>query len=78
MKIWIGKLVVTELWHRYLRLEKDYIVEALANIETQWIENSLPSPNHPVEIDDITDYDNEDTEVEETEEEIVPIDDNEE
>lgn len=42
MKIWLGKLVFTFLWDRYIQFEKATIVDALANIETEWLEESLP------------------------------------
>ena len=53
MKIWVGKLILGYAWQRYQQFEKDYVVECLANIETEWLERTLPSPNHPSEsLDD--------------------------
>lgn len=49
MKIWVGKLILGYAWQRYQQYEKDYVVERLATIETEWLERTLPSPNHPSE-----------------------------
>lgn len=43
MKIWLGKLAVTYLWDRYIQFEKASIVDALANVEAEWLEASLLS-----------------------------------
>lgn len=61
MKIWIGKVIVAHVWQRYQQYEKDYVIEYLANVETEWLERSLPSPNHPSEVleDDEDEHDEE-------------------
>lgn len=43
MKIWLGKLLVSFLWEKYLIFEKEWIVEKLADLETAWLEETIPS-----------------------------------
>jgi hypothetical protein len=52
MKIWLGKLAFTFLWDRYIQFEKATIVDALANIETEWLEESLPCSTENGGVDD--------------------------
>lgn len=59
LKIWLGKLAFEFLRDKYLKWEKNVVVDYLADLETKLVEESLPSSNdHELEAADDNDNEN--------------------